>query len=676
MKSAFRRIISLVFCFVILVSSLSLTAFGEGVTFNQIVNAATYVIVNNEGSYTTVVKNDVNAVSIGKLGWHATNALNLLKDIAAENPTQAQSILGTALYNEIITSSSWEGRVATSAEANVISVLLATSESKKVQDATAFEYIAGYVRHGQSLGLSEPRALVFLADYENQNGRYGAYSFYNQVMRRWGTVTLSTLYRTSSQNSRRTRTYNFCLNVNFADYTNGFTPDSDTDAPKITDVIVSNLDETGYTVSCKASDNRAVTEIYFAIYYKNDGADSAKWYQVTPNENGVSHRVSISEFSSRSGDYCTYIYAFDKAGNYSYVGLNVITVPKKEEIVPALTLTVTQTGSLKLGEKARWHASAANGSGNYLYSFALSCDGRPVGERRPSDYGDFEKDLSIPGIYQLVVTVEDTVTKKVDVVTVRDIDVFNPIEIASCEAESESVMIGDNISWTVKASGGRGNLEYSYTYYKDGELAGSRDFNSNATGTYHPAQGGVYSVLVTVRDEYNHTASYRSESKIVVNEKLNVDNAAFTETYAVKNAVVTLSADIKGGVGEKNAVFEIFCDGESVIKSDPVASDSFIFIVPKGGNYTAAITVTDSDNTSVTVNCDGLYADEAAKRCDANCDGKITAADARFALRCSAKLDIPPENLKYAVDANLDGNITASDARFILRVSAGLEKIE
>ncbi len=58
---------------------------------------------------------------------------------------------------------------------------------------------------------------------------------------------------------------------------------------------------------------------------------------------------------------------------------------------------------------------------------------------------------------------------------------------------------------------------------------------------------------------------------------------------------------------------------------------------------------------------------------DINNDGKITAADARLALRISAKLETPNEYQLVAADMTLDKKITAADARKILRKSAKLE---
>lgn len=60
-------------------------------------------------------------------------------------------------------------------------------------------------------------------------------------------------------------------------------------------------------------------------------------------------------------------------------------------------------------------------------------------------------------------------------------------------------------------------------------------------------------------------------------------------------------------------------------------------------------------------------------RADVDGNGKITAADARCALRSAAQLDILEGFYSVAADMNTDEKITASDARKIMRISAGLE---
>lgn len=57
---------------------------------------------------------------------------------------------------------------------------------------------------------------------------------------------------------------------------------------------------------------------------------------------------------------------------------------------------------------------------------------------------------------------------------------------------------------------------------------------------------------------------------------------------------------------------------------------------------------------------------------DVNGDGKVAAADAREALRASAKLEKLSDTEIKAADMNNDGKVTASDAREILREAAQL----
>ena len=60
---------------------------------------------------------------------------------------------------------------------------------------------------------------------------------------------------------------------------------------------------------------------------------------------------------------------------------------------------------------------------------------------------------------------------------------------------------------------------------------------------------------------------------------------------------------------------------------------------------------------------------------DVDDDKKITAADARLALRIAAKLEKVSAEQYKAADVNGDGIVTSADARKILRHSANLESL-
>lgn len=73
--------------------------------------------------------------------------------------------------------------------------------------------------------------------------------------------------------------------------------------------------------------------------------------------------------------------------------------------------------------------------------------------------------------------------------------------------------------------------------------------------------------------------------------------------------------------------------------------------------------------------CD-LYGDPVYYWGDMNCDGNITASDARIALRIAAQLEEVTEYYLFVGDFNEDGRITASEARRILRVAARIDTFE
>ena len=670
MKSRFIRIFSFVTAIVLTLTSFPF--FASAASFNQIVNATTDIIMTNEGNYTTVVKNDNGSLSIGKICWHGTNALNLLKDIVSKNPTQALNILGASLYNEIITYSSWDTKIPTNAEASVIAVLLSTAESHQVQDETAWKYISEYVSHGQALGITEPAALVFFADFENQNGRSGAASFYYEVRNTYGSVNLGTLYAASSKNARRTRTYNFCSQINWNNYSDSPIYEKDNIAPEISDVVVSNITSNGYTVSCTASDNKELTAIYFAVFHKDDNSDNAKWYKQETG-NSASLTVDISEFNNRTGGYYTFIYAFDASGNYAYVELNIINVPESTPTEQKLSVTVSAETDGNVGGMIKWRAAASGGSGSYLYTFNLYKDGKLIDRRNYSDYSDFEHKIKTTGTYSVMVGVYDNVSGKSASVTSTQTNIFIPIEVASFKASTPAAMLGQSVSWTVEASGGEGKLKYSYTVYKDDVAVYSTDYKEeNSKFTHKPTDSGIYNVTVNIMDSRSQVKSFRSDDIIVI-RPLSAENVSFSTDYAVAGKSVTCSADVLGGTGTYTCKFSIYCDGNLVLESENLSSDEFTFIVPQGGSYTATVTVTDADATVTQATGGNLTAYDTAQKGDANGDGKINAADARFALRCAAGLEKADDALIHAIDVNEDGNINAADARLILRVVAKID---
>ncbi|MBR5496657.1 MAG: dockerin type I repeat-containing protein [Clostridia bacterium] len=116
----------------------------------------------------------------------------------------------------------------------------------------------------------------------------------------------------------------------------------------------------------------------------------------------------------------------------------------------------------------------------------------------------------------------------------------------------------------------------------------------------------------------------------------------------------------KGKITQSEALS--YLNGNNIMFKDAngnTISDNNSFVTNGGTIYTA---IEDYIIDTLTVCVVG----------DTNCDGDITAADARIALRAAANLDKPEWIVSEAADIDDNGKITASDARTILRIAAGL----
>ncbi len=118
--------------------------------------------------------------------------------------------------------------------------------------------------------------------------------------------------------------------------------DTDTTPPVISNVSVSDISESGYTVTCKVTDNLGVQKVAFPTWTVNNDQDDLfpYWWETalgTINSDGtVTYRVNTSEHNGETNcTYVTHIYAYDTVGNETSVS---------NEQYPALCVWVQNTG--------------------------------------------------------------------------------------------------------------------------------------------------------------------------------------------------------------------------------------------------------------------------------------------------------------------------------------------
>ena len=88
-------------------------------------------------------------------------------------------------------------------------------------------------------------------------------------------------------------------------------------APVIQNVRVTDVTKDGYTVTCDVSDNVGVTRVAFPTWTNADWQDDILWKDGSISNGKATFRVNISDHGNQRGEYLTYIYAYDAAGNVS-----------------------------------------------------------------------------------------------------------------------------------------------------------------------------------------------------------------------------------------------------------------------------------------------------------------------------------------------------------------------
>ncbi len=111
---------------------------------------------------------------------------------------------------------------------------------------------------------------------------------------------------------------------------------SDTTAPVIKNVKITNVTSRGYTVSCTVTDNKGVERVQFPTWTEKNGQDDIQKNWDTNSAasgqksgNTYTYYVSVSDHNNETGKYITHIYAYDKSGNRSACAAPAVIIKAK-----------------------------------------------------------------------------------------------------------------------------------------------------------------------------------------------------------------------------------------------------------------------------------------------------------------------------------------------------------
>ena len=126
--------------------------------------------------------------------------------------------------------------------------------------------------------------------------------------------------------------------------------DVDNEPPKISDVKISNLTSSGFTVTCTVTDNVGIDRVQFptwTIYKDQDDLDSG-WWSVgkstgTSSGSVYTYVIKTADHNNESGKYAVDIYAFDTSGNKTMVSAPSTIVPDENSSNPTTSTKEDQS---------------------------------------------------------------------------------------------------------------------------------------------------------------------------------------------------------------------------------------------------------------------------------------------------------------------------------------------
>ncbi len=502
-----------------------------------------------------------------------------------------------------------------------------------------------------------------------------------------------------------THIYAYDRNGNWSAISVGVTiPQTDKIDPVLSDIEVSQVDQTGYTVKCKVTDNYNISRVIFPTWTTENGQDDIIWGWGERDGDTFSYRVNVSEHNGELGDYLTHIYAYDYADNVISVSAGVTTITK-DNVAPIISetyisdldpsgytvnCTVNDNSMIDRVQFPTW--TTENGQDDIIWGIGTGNGNRFSYRVNISEHND-EKGMYLTHIYAY--DAEGNYSSISVDVTIPQTDKVNPvlsnIEVSQVDQTGYTVKckVIDNYNisrvifptWTTE--NGQDDIIWGW-----GERDGDT-FSYRVNVSEHNSELGDYLTHIYAYDYANNVVS---ESAGVINPKVTTPITTTSTTTQKSTTTTTTSTTTQKPstttTTTTNNDFKLDKKEISLKNGEqytiPINLSEITFkstntnvavVSPKGivtaiGIGEAIINIIDKDynviQLKVSVKADGSYL-----LGDVNNDGNINAVDASSVLAYYAMISTNKEgdfdeNQKAAADVDHDGKINAVDASNIL----------
>ena len=345
------------------------------------------------------------------------------------------------------------------------------------------------------------------------------------------------------------------------------------------------------TWTATATGGTGTLQYYFIVYkdgtkVKTRAYSTANTFSFTPTE---------------AGTYKAKVYVKDAADTkVSKLGTAITVTAGAAITISSIKADKTSAGT---GTKITWTATATGGTGTLQYYFIVYKDGTKVKSRAYSTANTFSYTPTEAGAYKAKVYVKDTAEAKVSktstAVTVTA--AAAELTISSSKAEKTSANAGETITWTAKATGGTGTLQYYFIVYKDGTKVKSRAYSTANTFSYTPTEAGAYKAKVYVKDTAETKVNKTSTAVTVTAAaaELTISSIKADKTSANVGETITWTAKATGGTGTLQYYFIVYKDGTKVKTCAYSTKNTFAYTPEETGVYKVRVYVKDAADAKV-----------------------------------------------------------------------------
>ncbi len=248
--------------------------------------------------------------------------------------------------------------------------------------------------------------------------------------------------------------------------------------------------------------------------------------------------------------------------------------------------------------------------------------------------------------------------------------VISGTTLISYKGTDEVVAIPYNC--TMIADGAFKNNTYVKTVYIEKELKSiGADAFSGCTSLENVIVGNGVKDIIVEKNAFENTPWLNNYPSTFVILGTTLVKYKGTANYVAVPNVVNVISDGAFYVGdEKGAAFKV-----KVPKSVQVICGDCFYLYDSASKVYPEIVVYADSAAEKYCKDNNLNYTYALLPGDVNGDGIVTAADARYVLRVSAKIEMPlNDEVKDVADISCNGIIAAEDARLILRIAAQLDE--